>query len=121
LATEALISVIDDDESYREAVSSLLKSLKYRVMTFQSAAAFLASGFVREVSCLITDIHMPDMTGIELHKHLIDSGFAIPTILITGYPDESAQARAIAQGVLCYLSKPCDEDLLINCVHLALK
>jgi FixJ family two-component response regulator len=64
---------------------------------------------------------MPDMTGIELYKHLVESGLAIPTILITAYPDESARARVTADGVICYLSKPCDEALLINCVNSALK
>ena len=121
LSTKPLISIIDDDESYREAVSSLLKSLKFLVKGFPSAADFLASRFVYNTSCLITDINMPDMTGIELHKHLVESGFAIPTILITAYPDESARARVTADGVICYLSKPCDEALLINCVNSALK
>jgi CheY-like chemotaxis protein len=121
LSTKPLISIIDDDKSYREAVSSLLKSSKFLVKSFPSAADFLASRFVHDTSCLITDINMPDMNGIELHKHLVESGCAIPTILITAYPDESARARVTADGVICYLSKPCDEALLINCVNSALK
>jgi FixJ family two-component response regulator len=121
LSTKLLIAIIDDDESYREAVSSLLKSLKLFVKKFPSAADFLASGFVHDTSCLIADINMPNMTGIELHKHLVDSGRAIPTILITAYPDESTRADAMADGVICYLSKPCDENLLIKCVRSALE
>jgi FixJ family two-component response regulator len=70
---------------------------------------------------LITDINMAGMTGIELHSHLVESGYAIPTILITAYTDESVRARALANGAICYLSKPFDDETLIACVSSALK
>jgi FixJ family two-component response regulator len=121
LPTKFLISIIDDDQSFREAVASLIKSMKFTAKTFPSAADFLASPYVRTTSCLITDINMPGMTGIELHSHLVESGYAIPTILITAYADESMRARALAKGVICYLSKPFDDGTLIGCVDSALK
>jgi FixJ family two-component response regulator len=121
IAMKPLISIIDDDEAYREAVSSLLQALTFDVKCFPSAADFLTSPFVHNTSCLITDVNMRGMTGFELHKHLIESGRAIPTILITAYPDESGRARATADRVICYLSKPCNEDALIKCVRSALK
>jgi FixJ family two-component response regulator len=121
LPTKFLVSIIDDDESFREAVASLMKSLKFRAKTFPSATDFLASPYVRTTSCLITDINMAGMTGIELHSHLVESGYAIPTILITAYTDESVRARALANGAICYLSKPFDDETLIACVSSALK
>lgn len=88
--------------------------------TFTSAVEFLDSPHVADSSCVITDVQMPQMTGIELHKRLIELGYDIPTILITAYPSESARERALADGVACYLSKPFDKDALIECVRSAL-
>lgn len=121
MPSKFLISIIDDDEAYRQAITSLMKSLRFAVLAFPSAADFLASPHVRNTSCLITDINMPRMTGIELHTHLVESGYAIPTILITAYPDDGARARATANGVICYLSKPLDEDALLGCIRCAMK
>jgi FixJ family two-component response regulator len=116
-----LISIIDDDEPYREATAGLIKSLGFAVAAFPSAEDFLKSSDLRNTCCLMTDINMKPMTGLELHDYLVRSGYAIPTILITAYPDETARARALAHGVICYLSKPCNEDALIECVRSALK
>ena len=116
-----LISIIDDDEPYREATAGLIKSLGFAVAAFPSAVDFLQSSDLRNTCCLMTDINMQPMTGLELYDHLVRSGYAIPTILITAYPDDTARARALADGVICYLSKPCDEDALIECVRSALK
>jgi FixJ family two-component response regulator len=74
-----------------------------------------------DTSCLITDINMPCMTGVEVHGYLVESGYDIPTILITAYPDDSTRARAMANGVICYLSKPLNDDALLGCVGSALK
>jgi FixJ family two-component response regulator len=118
--TKPLISVVDDDESMREAIRGLMKSLGYMAETFASAEEFLNSCGARRTACLITDVQMPGMTGIELHRHLAASGNAIPTILITAYPDESARHRALGDGVLCYLSKPFDESELLTCIRSSL-
>jgi FixJ family two-component response regulator len=98
-----------------------MKSRGFTVEAFPSAVDFLAFPNVRDTSCLIADVHMPRMTGIELHRRLVESGYAIPTILITAYPDDSVRARALADGVICYLTKPCDEDALLGCVSSALE
>jgi FixJ family two-component response regulator len=82
---------------------------------------FLAYSNFRKTSCLIADVQMTGMTGIELYGRLKESGFAIPTILITAYPNDSVRARVLADGVICYLSKPFDEDALLGCIHSALE
>jgi FixJ family two-component response regulator len=98
-----------------------MKSVGFAVTAFPSAGDFLASPNIRDTFCLIADIHMPQMSGVELHRHLVESGNVIPTILITAYPDESVRSRALADGVICYLSKPFDEDVLLGCVRSALE
>ena len=118
--TKSLISVVDDDESMREAVRGLMKSLGYTAEAFASAEEFLNSRQVPGISCLITDVQMPGMTGLDLHRHLVASGKTIPTILITAYPDDSVRERALGDGVVCYLSKPFDESDLLGCIHSAL-
>jgi FixJ family two-component response regulator len=114
-----LISIVDDDESSREAIAGLVDWLGFDVQTFTSAGEFLASPRVADTSCLITDVQMPRMTGIELYKRLKELGFAIPTIMVTAYPDEAARKRALADGVACYLIKPFDSDALVDCVRSA--
>lgn len=121
LKTKPLISIIDDDESCREAIAGLMNWLGFSVQTFASAVEFLASTGVVISSCIIADVQMPQMTGMELHKRLTELGFAIPTILITAYPNEAARDRALADGVVCYLSKPFDNDALIECIRSALQ
>ena len=118
--TRPLISVVDDDESVREAIRGLMKSLGYTAEAFASAEEFLNSRQVPRTSCLIADVHMPGMTGLELHRHLVVSGKAIPTILITAYPDDSLRDRALRDGVVGYLSKPFDEDDLLACIRSSL-
>jgi len=118
--TKPLISVVDDDESMREAIRGLMKSLGYTAEAFASAEEFLNSRQAPRTSCLIADVQMPGMTGIELHRHLIASGNTIPTILITAYPDDSIRASAIQDGVVGYLSKPFDENDLLACIRSSL-
>jgi FixJ family two-component response regulator len=115
-----LVSVVEDDQFFRESMGRLLRSLGYVVEAFPSAADFLASARLGETACLIADIHMPAMTGLELHRRLIDIGRAIPTILVTAYPDNDVRARALNDGVVCYLRKPVDEERLLRCLRAAL-
>ena len=98
-----------------------MRSLGYDVAGFASAADFLASPGLTETACLIADVHMPAMTGLELHEHLIEAGYAIPTILVTAYPDDVDHARAMNDGVVCYLRKPFDEQHLMRCLRAALQ
>jgi FixJ family two-component response regulator len=116
-----LISIVDDDEPYRESMRKLVMLLGFTVETFPSAADFLASHLLPETACLVADIHMPGMTGIELHGRLIKLGYAIPTILVTAFPDEAVKDRALKDGVFCYLSKPVDDGELEGCLRTALK
>ena len=115
----SLVSVVEDDQFFRESMRRLMRSLGYRVETFASAADFLASPFLGETACLIADVNMPVMTGVRLHKHLMDSGYAIPTILVTAYGDDDVASRALNDGVICYLRKPVDEKYLRRCLLAA--
>jgi FixJ family two-component response regulator len=121
MSNRTLISIVDDDQLYRESVRKLVVLMGYTVEAFPSAADFLASRFLPETTCLIADVHMPGMTGIELHRHLVDAGYAIPTILVTAYPDEVVRDRALKDGVVCYLSKPVHDDHLERCLRSALQ
>jgi len=115
----SLVSVVEDDRFFRESMRRLMRSLGYTVEAFSSAADFLASPHLVETDCLITDVHMPAMSGIELYRHLMDTGCEIPTILVTAYPNDVDRARALNDGVVCYLSKPVDENDLIRCLRAA--
>ena len=97
-----------------------MRSLGYAVEVFPSAADFLASPRLAETACLIADVNMPAMTGIELYRHLVKAGRAIPTILVTAYPNEVDRARALTDGVACYLRKPIDQQDLGRCLRAAL-
>jgi FixJ family two-component response regulator len=116
-----LVSVVEDDQYFRESMRRLMRSLGYNVEAFSSAADFLASPRLIETTCLIADVHMPAMTGVELHRHLIEAGYTIPTILVTAYPDDVDRARALNDGVVCYLRKPVDGQHLIRCLRAALE
>ena len=116
----SLVSVVEDDRHFRESMGRLMRSLGCSVEAFPSGADFLTSPFLGETACLVADVHMPRMTGIELHRHLINAGYAIPTILVTGYPDDRVRARVLNDGVVCYLRKPLEESRLISCLHAAL-
>ena len=116
-----LVAVVEDDQFFRESMRRLLRSLGYAAEAFPSAADFLASPRPGETACLIADLHMPAMTGLELHRRVIDMGHAIPTILVTAYPDNDVRARAQNDGVVCYLRKPVDEEHLMRCLRAALR
>jgi len=120
MPTAPLVSVVEDDQFFRESMRRLMRSLGYGVATFPSAAEFLASPHLAETSCLIADVHLPAMTGLDLYEHLIQAGYAMPTILVTAYPDDADHARAMNCGVVCYLRKPFDEQILRRCLRAAL-
>ena len=120
MSNHLLISIIDDDQPFRESMRRLIRSLGYSVAVFPSAADFLAFSRIRETSCLVTDVQMPAMTGVQLYRHLIEAGYAIPTILITAHPNEVERVRAMKDGVLCYLRKPVDAQILSGCLQAAL-
>jgi len=116
MLNSTLVSIIDDDQPFRESLRKLVRLFGYTVEVFPSAADFLASRHLPETDCLVTDVHMPGMTGVELHRHLVETGRAIPTILVTAYPDEVVRDQALKDGVVCYLSKPVDDDDLERCL-----
>jgi FixJ family two-component response regulator len=118
---QPVITIVDDDESVREALMSLMRAVGFAYEAYACAEDFLRSRRRRRTACLIADVRMPGMTGLELRRHLVASGNPIPTILITAHQDEDGRARALQAGVLCYLTKPFDEDDLLGCVHSALE
>ena len=108
-----MISIIDDDDSVRESLRRLMRSVGFAVNVFASAEEFLASDRLRNTDCLILDVHLPGMSGLELQRHLVTSHSDIPIIFITSYEDDDVRARALNAGAVDYFLKPFnDEDLL---------
>jgi len=116
-----VIAIVDDDAMIRETLKDLLESAGYASVVFSSAQRFLKSKRLGTFACLITDMRMPGTTGLELHRRLVAAGHAIPTILITAYPEETVRARAASAGIRCYLPKPVTSDALLACVDAALE
>jgi FixJ family two-component response regulator len=116
-----LVAIVDDDESIRDTTRDLLESAGFSAAVFARAAGLLKSRRLSQVRCLITDMRMPRMTGLELYRHLVASNRPIPTILMTAYPDERARAQAIKADVVGYLIKPFAADELLACVRCALQ
>ena len=112
---------MDDDSIVRGAIESLVMSHGFRARTFLSAEQFLQSPLIAETSCLISDVQMPDVSGVELQDRLAELGLSIPTIFVTAYPDNAVRARVLGSGAVCYLDKPFDAQSLIQCVEDALK
>ena len=115
-----VISIVDDDESVREGLTDLVRSMGFIAEAFQRAEDFLKSPRLRRTSCLIADVQMPGMTGIELYDVLINAGNMIPTILITAFPNDRDRTLALHSGVTCYLVKPFNDDDLHECIRSAL-
>ena len=115
------ISVIDDDASVRAATNNLLRSHGYTVHTFASAEEFLRSAHLNDTSCVIADVQMSVMSGLELLTMMRAQGYRVPFIFITAFPDESVRARALRAGAICFLAKPFAGPTLINCLGTALK
>jgi FixJ family two-component response regulator len=116
-----IISVVDDDASVRTATARLLRSLGFSAHAFASAQEFLSSPRLRETSCLIADVEMPGMTGLELQEHLIAHGHRTPMIFVTAFPEDRIRERAMKAGAVDFLSKPFDEPRLLECVERALQ
>src|ERR1700751_3755314 len=115
-----VIAIVDDDESFRRATTSFVRSLGYGTAACDSAEAFLKSEHVKDADCLITDVQMPGMTGIELQDRLIAQGHSLPVIFITAFPEMRARAQALAAGAVGFLAKPFDDRNLISCLNEAL-
>ena len=116
-----LIAIVDDDKSMRDTTKDLLESAGFPAAAFASAAHLLRSRRLHRISCLIADVRMPNMTGLELHQHLVASNHAIPTILMTAYPDERVREQALKANVVCYLAKPFEAEELLDCVRYVMQ
>jgi FixJ family two-component response regulator len=116
----SIISIVDDDASVREGLADLVSSMGYQAKTFRRAEHFLKSHWLRNTSCLIADVQMPEMTGLALYTALVDLGIQMPTILITAFPNNDERDRALDAGVSCYLTKPFKKGELIKCIHSTL-
>ena len=116
----SVISVIDDDASVRAATNNLLSSHGYDVHTFASAEEFLQSARLHDSSCVVADVQMPAMSGLDLLTHMRAQGHDAPFIFITAFPDESVRARALKAGAICFLAKPFAAPVLIDCIKAAL-
>jgi FixJ family two-component response regulator len=121
LSNLTLVAIVDDDASVRVTTDSLLRSLGYTVHTFASAEEFLQSDRLNDVSCVIADVQMPGMSGVELQAHLRNQEYRVPFIFFTAFPDEKVRARALAAGAICYLTKPFDVEILVQGLQAALK
>jgi FixJ family two-component response regulator len=116
----SVISIIDDDDSVRAATRNLVRSLGYIVHTFASAEDFLRSPHFNDTSCVITDVRMPAMSGLDLQAHLLAKGQIFPFIFVTAFSVEGERDRALKAGATCFLSKPFDGEALIECLETAL-
>jgi FixJ family two-component response regulator len=115
-----LVAIVDDDKSIRNATQDLLKSAGFSTATFEDAESFLGSSTRASTACVVADMRMPGMTGLELYQELVASGQSIPTVIITAHRDELTRARAHEAGITCYLYKPFAPDELLECVCAAL-
>lgn len=120
MAEEPLIAIIDDDESLRPALVSLLRSFAYGVRDFASAEAFLRFGGVEDYACIITDIQMPGLSGIDLKRHLAECQINVPVIMITARTEAQLEHRVLACGAVCFLRKPFEATALVDCLKIAL-
>ena len=116
----AMVSIVDDDKSIRDATRTLIRSLGHPAATFASAEEFLKSGSLGQTACLILDVQMPGMSGIDLQNHLLANGDCPPVIFVTAFPDDGVQERALGAGAVGFLAKPFSEDCLIACLDRAL-
>jgi FixJ family two-component response regulator len=120
LSQVPVISIIDDDLSVRMAIQRLVRSLGYVAQTFSSASEFLRSSSANGTSCLITDIQLPGMSGVELQNHLACEGKTIPIIFITAFPEDNIRLRVMTAGAIAFLTKPFDGRKLVQCIESAL-
>lgn len=116
---ERLVSIVDDDESVRDAIHSVLKSVGLRARSFASAEEFLRSGRQRETACLVADIKLPGMSGLELQARLAENDCRIPIIFITAHGDKGIRRQAMRAGAVEFLEKPFDTEVFLQRVHAA--
>jgi FixJ family two-component response regulator len=116
-----LISIVDDDESLRNALDDLVRSAGFRTQGFPSAEAFLSSPHARDTACLILDVRMPGMNGLDLQRKIVAANWQIPIIFITSHADDDARARALEAGAVGFLYKPFRDDELLNAMEAALR
>jgi len=119
--TENLISVVDDDESIRRTTTLLIESFGFRAVAFESAETFLTSGYLHDTSCLIVDVQMPGMNGLQLQSHLAASGCDIPIIFITAYESRDSRQRAMQAGAAAFLDKPFGDEQLLQIIRSTLR
>jgi FixJ family two-component response regulator len=115
-----LVAIVDDDKSIRNATQDLLKAAGFSTAAFEDAESFLGSASRASAACLVADMRMPGMTGLELYQELVASGRAVPTVIITAHAEELTHARAREAGITCYLTKPFAPDELLECIREAL-
>jgi FixJ family two-component response regulator len=115
-----VIAIVDDDESFRRATMSFIRSLGYAVLQFASAEAFLKSDLLHDTNCLISDVQMPGMNGVELQGELNARGHHLPIIFVTAFSEMRAKAQALAAGAIGFLDKPFSDEELIACLNKAL-
>jgi FixJ family two-component response regulator len=120
LTAVPVISIIDDDASVRAGLENLVRSLGYNVCTFESAEAFLQSTELHDAWCVIADVRMPAMSGVQLQSYLRSEGYLVPFVFITAVPENSIRRQAFNDGALCFLTKPFDEETLIGCLDTAI-
>ena len=121
LKTNAVISVVDDDVSVRNSLRRLLRSMGFEVRTFPSALEFLHQGPLHDHGCVIVDVRMPEMNGLDLQKRLANAGVSLPVIFITAYEDQDVRAQAMEGGALAFLQKPFSDTSLMDAIGLALE
>ena len=120
LENGAMISIIDDDSIVRKLIGDLINSIGYRALTFASAEQFLDSGQAAKTACLITDLQMPGLSGLDLQERLLKSGYRTPVIFVTAYPKDKARERALSAGAVAFLTKPFNGASLVRAVESAL-
>jgi FixJ family two-component response regulator len=120
MAHEHCIAIVDDDQSVREAATNLFRSMGFVAVAFASAEEFLSSDALEKTSCIVLDVQMPGMGGLNLQSHLAASGRQIPIVFVTGYPDAGVRDRAMSSGAVCFLTKPFKEDDLVDGLRSAL-
>jgi FixJ family two-component response regulator len=116
----SIVSIVDDNRFFLDSMQRLMDALGYTVETFSSASEFLNSPHLVDTACLIADVHMPAMSGVELYRRLLHEGYPIRIILVTAYPNDVDRGQAMDDGVVCYLRKPIDEEYLLRCLRAAL-
>ena len=120
MSAAPLISIVDDDDSLRNSLNNLLRSLGYRTAGYASAEDFLSSNHLEDTHCLILDVRMPGMSGLNLQRHLTDRNSRVPIVFITSHSDDDARTRALEAGAVAFLYKPCREEKLLEAIDLAL-